>query len=87
MKITLLAGCALASVALSGCAGVLPGGQTGIDPNFLTGVKEILTDTNCGHHDEFRVTVGAAGIPASTSIVAVRDCPAPAAATPKAAMQ
>lgn len=71
---------ALACVfALGGCAS-LAGGGVGVDPKFLDGVKSILTDTACGHHDEFRATVGAAGIPASTTIVAVRDCPTPAAA-------
>lgn len=70
-----------AALALSGCAS-LAGGGTGVDPKFLDGVKEILTDTHCGHHDEFRATVGAAGIPASTTIVATRDCPTPPAAPP-----
>lgn len=86
-KLTLLAGCALACVALSGCAG-LPGTATGLDPRFLDGVKEVLTDTHCAHHDEFRTTIGAAGIPASTTIVAARDCAAvpgvPATPTPAA---
>lgn len=67
--------CLLAACA-TGCTS-LPGGAKGVDPKFLDGVKSILTDTNCSHHDEFRATVGAAGIPASTTIVAVRDCPTP----------
>lgn len=72
---------AVAATCLSlGACATLAGGGTGVDPKFLDGVKDILTDTNCGHHDEFRLTVGAAGIPASTTIVAVRDCPTPAAA-------
>lgn len=68
-------------LSLSACA-ALPGGATGLDPKFLDGVKEVLTDPSCAHHDEFRATVGAAGIPASTTVVATRDCPvktAPAA--------
>lgn len=78
-KLTLFAACLLLAACTTGCAS-LAGGGTGVDPKFLDGVKEILTDTHCGHHDEFRANVGAAGIPASTTIVAVRDCPTPAAA-------
>lgn len=74
-------GLAVAALVLSGCMS-LPGGGTGVDPKFLDGVKEILTDTHCGHHDEFRATVGAAGIPASTTIIAVRDCPPPLPSVP-----
>lgn len=81
MKLLTLAAIAAVSVALSGCA-ALTGGGTGLDPKFLEGVKEVITDPHCGHHDEFRANVGAAGVPASTTIVAVRDCPAPAAAAP-----
>ena len=75
----------LAAASLSGCAGGL-GGPTGIDPKFLEGVKDVITDPRCGHHDEFRATVGAAGVPASTTIVAVRDCPAPPVVLPPVVM-
>jgi hypothetical protein len=69
MKITLLAGFALASVALSGCAG-LPGGGGNFDINAF------LNSTTCAHDDEVQGVTGAAGIPASLQFKAARHCPA-----------
>lgn len=68
----------VAGAATSGCA-TLPGGATGLDPKFLEGVKDVITDPKCGHDDKFNATVGAAGIPASTTVSAERHCPAPLA--------
>lgn len=77
MRLIKLAGALALAVSLSGClgAGGLPGAGVGGSP--LEPLKAILTDPNCGHHDEIEVITGAAGIPGSFHAKAVRDCPAP----------
>jgi hypothetical protein len=89
MKITLLAGLALACVLLSGCAGVtsLTGGSSS---QLADTLKAIASDPNCGHTDRIQGNLGGLGgnnlnvylertcPPHSTPIAAVVATPAPA---------
>lgn len=72
---TLLAGCALACVALSGCAGFTVPGMTGGGTAANNAMSNFLTDPNCAHHDEATLVTGAAGMPASFQAKVSRDCP------------
>jgi hypothetical protein len=84
MSKILFATLAVAScVALSGCAGfTVPGAAGGSVAATNNLVHDVITDPNCGHHDEVRVNTGAAGVPASATLVLTRDCPARPAAAP-----
>lgn len=82
MKLSLIAGCALAGAALSGCAGFTVPGMTGSGAAANDAVGKFLSDPNCAHHDEANLVTGAAGMPASFSAHIVRDCPARPADAP-----
>jgi hypothetical protein len=76
MKIILFAGCALACVALSGCAGFTVPGLTSSATAANSALVQFLSDPNCAHHDEANLVTGAAGMPASFNAKIMRDCPA-----------
>jgi len=86
-KILMAAALAAACVALSGCAGfTMPGAAGNATAATNSLVHDVITDPNCGHHDEVRLTTGAAGVPGSAVVVLTRDCPArPVAPAPAAA--
>jgi len=74
-----------AAVALSGCAGfTVPGAAGGSTAEINSTIHDIITDPNCGHHDEVRLVTGAAGVPGSASVVLSRDCTARPAVDPTA---
>ncbi len=83
MNTICLAALAASCVALSGCTGMaLPGAAGGSVAATNSLVHDVITDPNCGHHDEVRMVTGAAGVPGSASIVLTRDCPAHPPAPP-----
>ena len=77
MKPTLFAAVAVLALSLGGCSTFgLPGSSASQNAAAWEAVNKIITDPNCAHHDEARAVIGAAGIPASASVVVSRDCPA-----------
>lgn len=62
---------AATGIALSGCAGGLPGmAGSSFDINGF------LNSTTCSHDDEVNGVTGAAGVPASLQFKVARHCPA-----------
>lgn len=77
-KITLLAGCALASVAVSAC------GSTGSSASFADFAKTIAEDPRCGHIDRVQGNLG--GLTGNNLAVYLeRTCPAGTPPTPPTA--
>ncbi len=73
----ILAALVAAGGLLSGCSTMtLPGGGSASMASTNSLIHDVITDPNCGHHDEVRLVTGAAGVPGSASVVLTRDCPA-----------
>ncbi len=86
MKIITLAACALASIALSGCAG-----GVGSNGGAFTLLQQITTDPHCAHDDDITITTTALGPLISghagrhcLAQAQVIETPAPAPAAPPA---
>lgn len=77
LKTKLLAGCALACLALSLTACALPGLGANADTQKAAwaAVKDIVTDPRCGHTDEAELIFSPAP---SGHVKVARNCPGPA---------
>jgi hypothetical protein len=74
MKLTTLAGLALASLSLCACSSLTGPGGAAAQQSILDTAKAIAQDPNCGHTDRLAVNLGAIS---TGQLFLERNCPGP----------